>query len=301
MGNTCCTGGNKAIDAKGSLGVVMNEGDAVYKVPGYVSRVTPAAFAHIPANEKDIILAEAFRALLTTVEVDKVRSSNPYIRQFTSKIVGKCINQRGDQYEGDIVEGAANGKGRIVYKDGRIYEGLMFNGFEHGQGKITNPANGGSVSIGDFYLGNPVGISSSKLGVNGETCLGAFDEQGKEKGLFVVNHNDGSTEYFNKTNGTKDGIQITINKTRNEIVLMNNRNGKFDGQPRIYAVEAGQQGAIPATSTAPGFVGVPYSGPYPQQSKPASFQPGPSQGNPAPFPPQGAPVLAAGQPAYRTN
>ena len=79
----------------------------------------------------------------------------------TSKTIGKVVSTLGDEYEGEMVDGIANGKGKIKYKDGTVYEGQMFSGVCHGQGKVvTPPALGGTVYKSNFYNNVPVGVVS---------------------------------------------------------------------------------------------------------------------------------------------
>lgn len=217
MGNACgCSDDKRTGEAKGQIKGIVGEGEAVYKIPGYTSKVNPALFAGIPSNEKDAILAEAFRTLITTVEPEKIKSSNPYIRQFTSKTVGKCVNAEGDEYEGEIVEGAANGKGRIRFRNGATYEGTMFNGLKHGSGKMTVPGPQGYTETVECFNDNFVGVTTAKLNDGSEKVSG-FDGTGQRSGPVMITNPNGSVLYATSKNGQIEGLAVEIDKAKTQV------------------------------------------------------------------------------------
>lgn len=56
------------------------------------------------------------------------------------------IYDNGDIYEGELVDGKRNGKGKMEYANGDIYEGLFKNDLKAGKGKMT-------YANGDIYEG----------------------------------------------------------------------------------------------------------------------------------------------------
>jgi len=64
-------------------------------------------------------------------------------------------SDNGDTYDGDVVNGFANGKGKKTWANGDTYEGDWVNGNTHGKGKMTY-ANG-NVYEGDWIEGFPNG------------------------------------------------------------------------------------------------------------------------------------------------
>jgi len=269
MGNACgCADDKRTGEAKGQIkGIVGENPDTVYRIPGYQSKINPALFAGIPTSEKDAILMEAFRTLITTVEPEKIKSTNPYIRQFTSKTVGKCVNADGDEYEGEIVEGVANGKGKIRYRNGTVYEGMMFNGLKHGQGKITVPGPQGYSEPVECYNDNFIGVSTAKLN-DGSDRVSGFDGVGQRTGPLMVTSTNGNTLYGTARNGLLEGMAVEINKARTEVQLKdfkagNNASTKVftAGNGPVLAPGAQVPPPVPATTT-PGAP-VPPVGPAP--------------------------------------
>lgn len=301
MGNACCSDNRNNTEPAGSgIKSVVAESDAVYRVPGYVSKITPSTFAGIPSNEKDALLVDAFKCLLATVELDKIKSNNPYVKQFTSKTVGKCLNSHGDEYEGEIVEGAAHGKGRIRFKDGNTYEGTMMSGLQHGQGKVTVQGPAGFVETDDFYHGKPVGYCTSKVNT-GEVWVTAYDAKGEENGPALITYPDGRVEYRTLKNGQGEGLDVVISKAKNEITLENYKGGKPDGHPKIYVASTppapAPAGPVPPAQTAapaPAPAQTPTPAPAPAQT--AAPAPGQTPKPPAPAQPATNPPAPQPQP-----
>lgn len=244
MGNACgCSDDKRTGEAKGQIKGIVGEGEAVYKIPGYKSKVDPSLFAGIPSNEKDAILAEAFRTLITTVEPEKIKSSNPYIRQFTSKTVGKCINAEGDEYEGEIVEGAANGKGKIKYRNGAVYEGTMFNGLKHGSGKMTVPGPQGYTESVECFNDNFVGVTTAKLNDGSEKVSG-FDGTGQRSGPVMITSTNGNVLYGTSKNGLLEGLAVEINKAKSEVQVKDYK-ANNPTSSKVYALGNAPAGAAP--------------------------------------------------------
>ena len=56
------------------------------------------------------------------------------------RLEGRCVIEdflTGTEYEGDIVDGQLNGKGKYTFADGSIYDGEVQNGKFHGDGQFT--------------------------------------------------------------------------------------------------------------------------------------------------------------------
>jgi len=91
---------------------------------------------------------------------------------------GKFLDDDGNVYEGDYVNGKPHGKGKKTFTDGKVYEGDYDEGSESGKGKMT--LLNGAVYEGDFMLGAPHGFGRSKE-ENGSVYHGGWSN-GKKSG-----------------------------------------------------------------------------------------------------------------------
>lgn len=106
------------------------------------------------------------------------------------------------KYEGAVLDGAIQGQGKMVWKDGRIYEGYWKDGLMNGYGKFTY--KNGDVYEGDYQNGEKSGEGVMSY-VNGMKFLGKFDK-GRISGAGKVDYNDGRV-----MDGTWENNQLVIN------------------------------------------------------------------------------------------
>ena len=55
------------------------------------------------------------------------------------KSIGSIIDNYENKYDGEIINGQANGFGTKTYKDGRIYRGLFKDNKREGKGELIRP------------------------------------------------------------------------------------------------------------------------------------------------------------------
>ena len=55
------------------------------------------------------------------------------------KAIGSIIDNYENKYDGEIINGQANGFGTKTYKDGRIYKGFFKNNKREGKGELIRP------------------------------------------------------------------------------------------------------------------------------------------------------------------
>jgi hypothetical protein len=84
---------------------------------------------------------------------------------------GKMTNAKGYLYEGEFKAGKKEGQGECTYEDGNKYKGKWMNDLEEGQAEMIF-ANG-RVYNGPFLNGKMHGIGKLKL-PNGSSCEGAW-------------------------------------------------------------------------------------------------------------------------------
>jgi hypothetical protein len=209
-----------------------------YKIPNFQSKITPQAFASIPAAEKDSLLVEAFNILVSTVDLSKVKTSNPTIKSLTVREKGKATNKLGEEYEGEFINGVANGNGKIVNrKDGSTYTGGMFNGVCHGEGQVEFPDKKWKVN---FYKGQPFGLFHETVTKPEKVIVeGGCDEQGYQSGPQYSISEKGDITYRLMKDDKEDGLQITIPKNREAITVVE-RKGTESKPIGTYVLKQGQ-------------------------------------------------------------
>lgn len=285
MGNTCGCGDDKKT---GDAGVATLSGPmAIKNIPetgivqqNFTTKFTPASFQNIPPAEKDQLLAEVLRIITTQGDTSKVKPTNAHLKTLLAKTTQK-FNVGKVAYEGETVDGIANGKGKITREDGSVFEGNFSNGYEHGEG-INKSKNGTTWQGKNIFRGLVNGLLTSS-GPQGNTFLNV--KQGAQDGpQAAIDANKVNYSHF--TNGKQDGLDITYHKKENKVEVKD-----FKTSPptsKVYVPDPTFKGTAPKPPT--GITGGPAQQ-LPQQQAPA---PG-AAGNPQPAPAQ-KPAPAPGQP-----
>lgn len=276
MGNACgCADDKKTGESVGMIGQNNSSYAVQFKQPGYQSRISPAIFAQFSEADKNAMLAEALQILTSSVDSSKHASNNMVLNQMLVKTIGKCVNGRGDEYEGELINGAANGKGRVREKNGDIYEGPMLNGRRNGEGKFTeaNPAgfNGRVTYLNEVALGKTVFNSNTRSNFS-KTSEGGFDRAGQYAGPYVNLSHEGDTAYELYSNNLREGPFVVIANDKSSIALAEFKEDK-EVSPLAFYVPGNP---VPAPAPAP----APFKGTLP----PPGMQPQPAHVTPAPAP-----------------
>ena len=257
MGNTCGCADDKTKNGETSGSLNSNAPAlAPFKIANFQSKISPTNFAGLTPAEKDLMLAEAFNILTNTVESSKITANNSHIKQLTAKTLGRATNGLGETYEGEIINGVANGKGKIKYQNGTVYDGDMFRGLRHGQGKITEVGLDARTYKSVFLDGNPLGpasmVSISKHPDSGK-LEGGFDRQGKQSGPYLNLYDDGSLSYYTQIDEKPDGPHVFIAPDFKYVSLTEYKADKEIAGPTNYAlVVESAKTAQPAHPAQPG-------------------------------------------------
>ena len=101
----------------------------------------------------------------------------------------------GSSYEGDFKNGEVHGEGTMLYTDGSKYTGTFNRGERHGYGVST--LDNGEVYVGTFVADKMSGEGEWTSETQGESYTGMWKE-GKRHGTGVLTREDGSqyTGYF---------------------------------------------------------------------------------------------------------
>ena len=115
---------------------------------------------------------------LKTVKEERKKETKK--EEKTQKKNNRTIYDNGDIYEGELVNGKKNGKGKMEYTNGDVYEGLFKDDLKIGKGKMIY-ANG-NIYEGFFAKDRPSGKGKLKIkniGVyEGEFYEGKFNGKG---------------------------------------------------------------------------------------------------------------------------
>lgn len=274
MGNACgCAEDGRQGESGGKLTNSSSPYAVQFKQPGYQSKISPAAFAQISEADKDQMLAEALNILTNTVDSSKHASNNMILNKFLAKTVGKVKNAQGDDYEGELINGVANGKGRVRETNGDTYEGTMLNGRKHGEGKLTeaNPAgfNGRVTYINDVAIGKTIFNSNTRSNFS-KTSEGGYDRSGRYSGPYINISHEGDTAYELYQNDKRDGPFVVIANDMSSIALAEFKEDKEVSPLSFYIPVPPGQGHPQQ--------GQPQPGQAPHQGQPAVAQQQPPQG-----------------------
>ena len=223
MGNACGCGEDKP-DGPNPTNISNISPYTPYKVPNFQSRINSQHFAVIPSEDKDAVLVEAFKHLISSVPSSKVTTDSQLIKQLTARTSGKATNTNGDQYEGEFVNGVASGKGKIQRKDKTTYEGEVMNGVPHGTG-VVQTASGQRIKT-TFISGSPVGhYLETTTTPTKSTLEGGSNERGLRVGPQLSVDDKGTTTFKLFKDGKEEGIQVSIPKDRS-IITVTERKGE---------------------------------------------------------------------------
>lgn len=122
----------------------------------FMAGIIPDKFSSNPTEfvirqgemEKTFLLTPKF----SPGEYKKVNTNTVDKMLDTSKTYQVVRNyENGDKYEGEILNGLLNGKGKYTWANGDVYEGDFSNNLMHGKGKIVYV--NGNIYEGDFVNG----------------------------------------------------------------------------------------------------------------------------------------------------
>ena len=204
--------------------------DPIKDAPKYVSHLI-ATDKH--SDAKDQIIRDFMQIIAHQLDWRRVTTTNPIIKRllrphpgfyhfddgvYNGEMIlgepngrGKTVLNNGDHYEGEYMNGKKNGKGTYHWVNGDVYDGDHVDGHEHGKG-VYRYADG-DLYIGDYLHGKRHGFGMLRL-ESGSTEYGYFkdgqyngkcimispDEQVVSIGELMHNKQDGNWKYYNLRN-----------------------------------------------------------------------------------------------------
>lgn len=229
MGN-CCSDNKQDGVSGGKINQIQTPG---FSVQGQTSKFTPASFSNMPPAAKDGLLAEVLKIIAQNGDLSKLKTSNAVIKQYLSRNTGKIVID-GNIYEGNMVDGQANGKGKLIYKDAifKTYEGDFVAGKEQGEG-IYTLNNGDRIISQTSNQGAIEGLAEITT-TGGVKSLANFSKD-QFCGPKVNFQKEGPVfEYFK--NDHLHGIQIIVDNPKQVVQLTDYSDGKV-GKSATYIID----------------------------------------------------------------
>ena len=113
------------------------------------------------------------------------------------KSIGVIVDKYENKYEGEIINGQANGKGLKTYKDGRTFEGEFKNNLRNGYGKLLRPD--GTQFIGNYKNDVQDGIGTN-INKEGKEIIGLFKDGKVVKGKSIMYYSEPDINKMNFVN-----------------------------------------------------------------------------------------------------
>ena len=268
MGN-CCAGTGKDGEAIGGNLQHLKQIDAsAFLLKDYQTKFVPQSFSTIAAAEKDQLLAEALKIIIQHGDLSRVKPTNINLREILKPLHTK-FNLNGDQFEGDVIDGIANGKAKVTYKkDGCLAEGTMGNGSFKGEGTYSYPD--GTTGKGTFIKGIMEGICHEKRGDAVSQLI--FAPGNVQTGPEYITNKDQSTFTYWK-NGQKEGLEVSFVKSSTKISLTEYKEDKPVGAPKEFVLDPSIK---PKPQQAPAPAPAPPAKTQPQEANKAAPTPAPA-------------------------
>ena len=166
------------------------------------------------------------------LEVKDLNDSNK------TKNYGKIKDEYENVYEGEIMDGKANGKGTKTYKDGRIYTGLFKDNQREGKGILIRPD-------GTKYIGNYKNDDVDGIGINinneGRELVALFIDGKPIKGKAIMYYGEPNKNNMHFTNRYEGDYQNKKREGYGKFVMANGdiyegefQNDEYNGKGIYY-------------------------------------------------------------------
>ena len=210
---------NSGEEVSGALGLISD-------ISQYVTHVTGS---DKPLDQRDQIIRDFMHIIVQQLDWKKAHTSNPIIQRLLRPSSGSYSFDDGN-YEGDMIMGLPNGKGRTVLKNGDNYEGEYLHGKKNGRG-IYKWKNG-DVYEGDHLEGQENGKGIYRY-MDGDVYIGDY-QHGKRHGFGMLKLKSGTTEYGYFRDGQYNGKCIMISPDEQIVSIGDLKQNKQDGTWKFY-------------------------------------------------------------------
>jgi hypothetical protein len=293
MGNACgCADGNVGDAPVTNINLVKAQPEP-FKLTAHKTAIVAEAFAGLSASDKDQLLAEVLRLIVTKGDAAQIKTNNTHLKILLNKQTNHKIPVGGDIYEGDVIDGTANGKGKIKLTSGADFDGQFVGGFRRAKGVTKQPNLTEEAYYGED--GQPEGQAIYKA-ANGLFQVLYFERGLKNGPAYSDATNERLFELYiaNKRNG----LTAKIAKDLKTLSLQEYKDDKPNGAVLEYVPKAATQPAPQASADPKAATQAPADPKAAAQPGQPAPQPGQPTPQAAPQPGQPAPANAApGKPA----
>ncbi len=187
------------------------------------------AKANDALKRKDAIIKELVQAMTREMDFREFKPKNEIIKKLLKKTKGTLKMEKGT-YEGDIIGGIANGKGKVVFDNHQTYEGEWLNNKITGKGTYTWP--GGRRYEGEMKDGVLDGRGIYYY-PSGDTYEGEY-RHGKKEGFGIYKYKNGDCSYGFYKDGEYNGLMIMVPDDKNLLSVKHFQMGKPHGHCATY-------------------------------------------------------------------
>ena len=268
MGNACgCADGNVG-DAQNTNITLSRPAPEPFRLATHKTLITPEAFVGLSGADKDQMLVDVLRLIVTRGDAAQIKTNNVHLKKELVKQTQKVV-LNGDIFDGEVIDGIANGRGKVKLISGGDFEGYFIGGYRRAKGVTKHPNLTEESAYGEE--GQPEGISIHKAANGSQQTF--FYERGLRNGL-AFSETAAEQQFEPYIANRRNGVTVKIAKDHKTLILQEFK----DDKPNGVATEYGLKDAKAAPQPAP-------QAPAPQPGQ-AAPQPGPA----APQPGQAAPA-----------
>ena len=229
MGNACGCADSNVGETSGANIKQVERKPAALKLANYQSRFVPDSFKNLSAAEKEDLLNEVLRIIVTQGDFNLLSTQNTTIKSMLARQPVTIPMNKEETYEGECVEGYANGKGKIKHIDGKEFSGFFNAGFRFGKG-VSKAQN----KLTEQFFGKdgqPQGICVET--VHNEGSLACFYDNRKKQGpSFAESKNEIIFGRF--LNDERNGLTVTLAKDKKTLSLQEFKDDKPIGDNYQY-------------------------------------------------------------------
>lgn len=187
------------------------------------------------SDAKDQIIRDFLHIIVQQLDWRKAHTTNPIIQRLLTPTSGTYSFDDG-VYNGDLILGQPNGKGRTNLTNGDFYEGEYLHGKKNGKG--TYRWRNGDVYEGDHLEGQEHGKGIYRY-ADGDVYIGDY-LHGKRHGFGMLKLKSGTTEYGYFREGQYNGKCIMISPDEQVVSIGDLKHNKQDGNWKYYNMKDSQ-------------------------------------------------------------
>lgn len=279
MGNACgCADSNDGEATNANISGIQKKQADPFQMATHKSLIVPEAFAGLSSGDKDQLLVDVLKLIVTKGDPAQIKTNNVHLKKELVKQTQKIV-VNGEIFDGEVIDGIANGRGRVKLTSGADFDGYFVGGFRKAKGTTKHPNLVEEAIYGEE--GQLEGASTHKA-ANG-TFFTFFNERGLKNGpAYTDSPNEQQFDLY--IANRRNGVTVKIAKDKKTLSLQEFKDDKQSGPVVEYALKAAQPAQPQPNQPA-------------QPAQPAQQAPAQPTGKPAPADPKAAPADPKAAPA----